>query len=132
MASNRPALLFQEIEPPHELLPAILVHIARERRRAARLQLGVFGTLSFVSALMLIPAVQYAIAEFSSSGFYEYASLLFDGFARGYWQEILYSLNNSLPSLALLILASVIAAGTWSLLQASRNARSAFARIALS
>ena len=132
MTTDRPQLLFQEIDPPAGLFSAVIVRIAQARRRAARLQFAAFGTLGFVSAVMLIPAFQYAAAEFSTSGFYEYASLFFDSISRGYWQEILYSLNSSLPSFALLLLIAVIATGIWSLSRALRSVRTAFTRAAFS
>ncbi len=131
MDSNRHSQLFQEIDPPQGLFPAILVRIAHERQRAARLRLAAFGTITFVSILMLIPAVQYALSEFYISGFYEYASLFFDGFSRGYWKELLYSLADSLPSLALLLLAIIGTALVWSLRHTNRDARIAFTRLAL-
>ena len=131
MITDRTPLLFREIEPSAQLLPAILVRIARARQRAAQLQFAAFGSLGIVSAVMLVPVFQYAATEFGSSGFYEYASLFFDSISRGYWQEILYSLNNSLPSLALLLLSAVIATGAWSLFQAARNVRTAFTHVAL-
>jgi hypothetical protein len=80
---------------------------------------------------MLIPAVQYAVSEFYASGFYEYASLFFNSLSQGYWREVLYSLTDSLPSLALLILAVIGTALVWSLQQAHQNARIAFTSLAL-
>jgi len=123
--------LVREAEPPHRLFSAILARVALARRRAARLRLAAFGTTAFVSILLLIPAVEYATNEFYTSGFYDYASLFFDSLSRGYWREVLYSLTDSLPSLALLVL---IATGTmlvWAVLETRQNAHIAFARIAL-
>lgn len=119
-----------EIEPPRRLFPAILRRIAIHRRRVARLQLAAFGTVTFVSVLMLIPAVQYAVSEFNTSGFYDYASLFFDSLSRGYWREILLSLTDSLPSLALLLLAVIGTTLVWSLRHAREDARIAFAPVA--
>jgi hypothetical protein len=131
MESNRHAQLLREIDPPQGLFSAILARVAYERQHAARLRLAAFGTLTFVSVLMLIPAVQYALSEFYTSGFYEYASLFFDSLSRGYWKELLYSLADSLPSLSLLLLAIIGTALVWSLRHTNRDARMAFARPAL-
>jgi len=131
MESNRGSRLFQEIDPPQGLFSAILARVAYERQRAARLRLAAFGALTFVSVLMLIPAVQYALSEFYTSGFYEYASLFFDSLSHGYWQELLYSLADSLPSLSLLLLAIIGTALVWSLRHTNRDARIAFTRLAL-
>ncbi len=131
MDSKRSTQLFREIDPPHGLFSAILERVAYERQRAARFRLAAFGTLTFVSILMLIPAVQYALSEFYASGFYEYASLFFDSLSHGYWQELLYSLADSLPSLSLLLLAIIGTALVWSLRHTNRDVRIAFTRLAL-
>ncbi|MHB8660558.1 MAG: hypothetical protein ACYC75_01265 [Minisyncoccota bacterium] len=128
-SGNRP--LFHEIEPPRELFPAILARIALARRRAARLRLAAFGTVALASALALIPVVQYAMSEFRTSGFYDYASLFFDSLSWSYWKELLYSLAVSVPSIALLLLVATGAALVWSLRQTNRNARIAFTRVTL-
>lgn len=131
MVSNRNALLIPGVEPPNGLLTAILTRIELARQHAARLRIASFGTITFVSVVMLIPAVQYAASEFYASGFYEYASLFFNGISQGYWREVLCSLTDSLPSLALLILAVIGTAFVWSLRQVNRNMRIAFTRLAL-
>ncbi len=129
--SNWNTPLFREIEPPRALFSAVLGRVALARQRAARLRFAAFGTVALVSALTFIPAVQYAVSEFKISGFSDYASLFFDSLTRGYWQEVLYSLAASLPSIALLLLAAVGSALVWSLWQTNRNARIAFTRPAL-
>ncbi len=131
MTTDDRAPLFREIEPPQGLFSAILTRIALARRRAARLQLAAFGTTAFVSVLLLIPAVQYAASEFYTSGFSDYASLFFDSLSRGYWQELLYSLSDSLPSFALLLLIAIGATFVWSAWQTNRTARIVFARVAV-
>jgi len=130
MERNR-TQLFREIDPPQGLFSTILARVAYERQCAARFRLAAFGTVTFVSVLMLIPAVQYALSEFYTSGFYEYASLFFDSLSRGYWQELLYSLADSLPSLSLLLLTIIGTAFVWSLRHTNRDARIAFTRLAL-
>lgn len=118
------------IQVPPGLLESVLGRIALARRRAARIRLAAFGTVTFVSVLMLVPAVQYAINEFYTSGFYDYASLFLDGLSRGYWRELLYSLVDSLPSLPLLLLALLGTAFVWSVRYANRNVKVALTRFA--
>lgn len=127
MGMNRTPLW--ETEPPAELFSSILMRIALARRRAAQLRLTAFGTATLISVLLLVPAVQYAANEFYTSGFYDYASLFFDSFSHGYSGELLYSLADSLPSLALLLLIAIGATFAWSLLQTKQNARLAFTRL---
>lgn len=127
MTSTRITALFTEVEPPQDLFKAVLARIALARRRAARGRLAALGMVIIVSTLALIPTVQYAGTEFYASGFYEYASLFFDGVAHGYWQDVLYSLANSLPSLALLLLLSIGISFGWSLRRALRDLPVAFA-----
>ncbi len=131
MTKKEDMLLFKEVEPPQELLSIVLARVAFARQNAARLRLVVFGTIAFSSALMLIPALQYAAGEFRISGFYDYASLFFDSLSHGYWRELLYSLAASLPSVALLLLTIICGALVWSLRHTNRNARIIFTHLAL-
>lgn len=124
-------MVLQEIEPPEALVSVILARVAHVRRNAARLRLATFGALALVSVAALVPAVQYAVSEFQTSGFYEYAALFFDSFSQGYWGEIFYSLANSLPSFALLLLLATGAVLLWSVWRVNRDARIAFTRRAL-
>jgi len=120
--------LFYDPETPRELLHAILVRIELARRRAAAVRLVARGMVMILSGVLLVPSMSYAINEFYTSGFYEYVSLLFsDGsVALAHWQEISFSLAESLPSLALLILASITAIFLWSLRSAARDTRVVF------
>jgi hypothetical protein len=131
MDTSRSTSFIPLVEPPHELFSAILTRIALVRRRSAYLQLAAFGTATFISVLLFISAAEYALNEFYTSGFYDYASLFFDSLSRGYWQEILYSLADSLPSFALLFLIVTITTFVWSARHARQNARIAFTRVAL-
>jgi len=127
MSKRLPDFLVATVAPT-ELCQAILLQIEKLERRSARVRFFLFASATSVSGLVLIPAVQYAAQEFYTSGFYSYWSLLFsDG--RGvmaYWQDIAYSLFESLPSLALLLIIAAAAAMAWSLRGASRVARTAF------
>src|SRR6266496_1203918 len=110
MTGDHKPILFSEIEPPKHLLGGILARVALARRRAARVKLvaASFGLLASVTALL--PAFWYLLQEFYTSGFYDYFSLLFTdhSVAIAHWQELLLSLTEALPSIAILVLLGVV------------------------
>jgi hypothetical protein len=73
-----------------------------------------------------ISALGYAVNEFHTSGFYEYVLLLSAGFRQGYGKDVLYSLIDSLPSLAILLLGTLGVALVFSLRRVVCDARTAF------
>lgn len=119
---------FIETRAPHGLYARILARIASARVRSARIRAGFLAVLSAVCAISYIPIIQYATKEFHDSGFAEYASLFFDSVGKGYWKEILYSLAESLPSLAVLLMLAVGIALVWSLYRTASNVRVGFYR----
>lgn len=120
---------FAEVPAPRRLYEAVLVRIAALERRAARTRALLFGALSVLSLVALVPTLQYAGEQFYASGFYDYASLLFSdtSLALTYWREFALSLLESLPSLALLLLIPIVVVLLWSLTRAAQTARVAFA-----
>ncbi len=79
--------------------------------------------------MLLVPLAQSIGQEFYASGFYEYASLLFStdsGSISSSSQELLYSLVESLPSLALLGAGVVTAVLVWSLRRVMLSSKIAF------
>jgi hypothetical protein len=123
MTEHRTTRLFHDPETPRELIHMILARIEFARRRAARLRLTALGTVMAVSGMTLIPAIGYTFHEFYTSGFYDYLTLFFsDGaLALAHWQEISLSLAESLPSIALLVLASVAGIFFWSMRHTVRD-----------
>lgn len=120
------------IDPPQGLRERILAHIERARRRRARVGLALQAALFFVSGALLVPLAQYAGQELYASGFYEFVSLLFStdrAAVLASWQEFLYSLVESLPSLAILMLLCASVILVWSLRHALRSSRVAFMSI---
>ena len=117
--------LFIDPELPGNLLSRILARIAIARRRAARLRLAALGLGLFVSGAALVSSSSYAVHEFASSGFSDYLSLAFSdtSIATAYWQELVISLAESLPSLAILLLFGFAIVFLWSLRGAIYNAR---------
>ncbi len=114
------------ITPPERLYSAIVARIREARVRSARLHLTGLLALSGVLGLGLAAAIQYAAQEFYASGFSSYLTLMFDSGARGYMGDLVYSLAESVPSLALLILFALGGAFMWSAVRTARTARLAF------
>jgi ABC-type multidrug transport system permease subunit len=98
------------LEPPEFLLGNILTAIEAKKRKTARIRLALFGTFALASLAALFPAIQYFIAEFSQSGFYQYFSLLFSDWnlAITYWNDFVLSLAEALPVLATAAVLSAI------------------------
>lgn len=125
-------MVLHEIEPPPGLYTVVLARIARARRRSVRLQFVFQTGVFFVSGMMLVPLAQSIGQEFYTSGFYEYASLLFSSdtsIISSSSQELLYSLIESLPAFALIGTVAVVAALIWSLRRMIMNSRTVFAPI---
>ena len=113
--------------PPLGLYERICAHLAAVRQRRARQWLAVQSVMCFGFGLLLVPTAQYAGAELYASGFTTYASLLFSDHAVfGSSREFAYSLIDSLPSIALLLVVAVCAALLWSLYQVVTYSRIAF------
>ena len=128
MQKNQPFL--SQIEPSRKLSEKILSAIAHEKQRRARIHFVVFDFSCVTSAVAIIPAFQYALQEFSRTGFYEYFSLLFSdgGLLLSYWKEFSLSLIESLPLLGLTVLLVTIFALLKSFTLAAKNMRVAFLR----
>jgi hypothetical protein len=120
--------VLREVEPPLGLYTRVLARLALARRTAARLHALLLGVVALLSCIALVPAVTYAAREFYASGFYDYASLLISdrSFVFSSWQEFSFSLLESLPSIALLLLGTIAVVLVWSLRRTFLSARVAF------
>ncbi len=116
------------IEPPAHLRESGLMRGAFARRRLARIQLALLSFVSFLCTTALIETLRYAAGEFYTSGFYDYASIVFydRAFFLSSWQTVLYSLLESLPSIAVLLVIAVALALGWSLRNAILSGKTAF------
>lgn len=98
-----------------ELRARIVVQVAREERRRARISLGISGGVLLCSASGLAYSLFYLVEGFASSPFYNYLSLMFSDsdVLAAYWRELVLSLAESLPLIssivALALLASLLA-----------------------
>ena len=119
--------MIHEAAVPRGLFEAVLARIDRARRHSAQLRVAIRSVLGLCSLLVLIPAIQYAGAQFAASGFFSYLSLFLDGsVVTTYWRDLSLSLLDSLPSIALI--AVLVPAGVlaWAVVGAARSARRAF------
>jgi hypothetical protein len=107
---------------------SVLARIAKARRRAARLRLAFQSLVCFASGAALVPLAQFAGRELFDSGFYDYISMILSprGLAILSWQDIVYSLIESLPSMILLLMLACVIALVWSLRSVVRDSRIAF------
>ena len=124
------AFAYDEIEPPAGLYALVLARIALARRRAAQWRLFFQTSVCFMSGLLLVPLVHSIGQELYTSGFYEYASLFFStdsGIISNSSQELIYSLIESLPALALVGVLFATGALVWSLRRMIYNSKVAFA-----
>lgn len=120
--------LLAAIEPPASLVEAVVKRIARARRRGARARFALASIAALASGAALVTALEYALREFYASGFYDYMALFVTdpALAQGYTRDLLYSLAESLPSLAVLALLGAVALLAWALTRAVRDSRAAF------
>jgi hypothetical protein len=88
----------------------------------------VYGLVSILSLLSIVPAVIYIINSFSTSSAYEYVSLIFTNIEiLSYWKELSLSILESIPFLGLAIGLGVLGIFLWSIaktlkVQEMRNA----------
>ncbi|MEK7641763.1 MAG: hypothetical protein AAB365_02095 [Patescibacteria group bacterium] len=86
-------------EPPRDLAMRISMRIQHARTIRNRVHIAVHGAVIIGSIVVFVPALQYAGAEASQSGFYEYVSLLAsDGsLLISSWKELGISILESAP-----------------------------------
>lgn len=125
MTGKRKPTLLRDLEPPADLFSAVLLRVAYARRRAAFFRLAARGSVIVASAMVAVPVLRYASAEFYASGFFSYLSLVFSDVpaATQYWRELSLSLIESLPSLAILMVIAIGLALFWALRRIARDAR---------
>lgn len=100
------------VRPDGNLKTRILARIAEVREASYRLHQRIFGALTVLSAVLVVPAALFGIKEVSSSAFGSYLSLLAtdSGAALGNWKVFLLSLIESAPIVGtVLVLGAVFA-----------------------
>ena len=114
---------------PEDLVKNIVLRVGREAQNGARLKAFGLGLVSVSSILIAIPIISQIIASFTQSGFYNYLSIVFSDsdVAVIYWREILMSLTDSIPVIAITGLLAVAIIFTWSTLKAASFAKKSLA-----
>ena len=91
--------LFNEIEPSERLFNDIIGHVEFKNRQTARIKFSLLSATALAALTSIIPVFSYAANEFSQSGVYHYASLVFSdtNLVLVYWKDFLYLIAESFP-----------------------------------
>lgn len=110
---------------PFDLEKNIWSRLSREQKRQAKIHLAAFAVVDTLAFVGLVSSIIYLSKVFSQSGFGQYFSLIFsDGnLLVSYWQELAFSLAESLPVLGFIALLSVTTILIWSFAKTIINAR---------
>lgn len=110
---------------PKGLRQHVLLSIGREEYRRARNYLLISAAIVPASLWGVITTGQQLMLSMQQSGFCQYFSLLFvgDSAVFAYWQELFYSLIESLPIWGTLMLIAALITFIWSGAMAVTNIR---------
>jgi len=97
-------------KPQEALAHNVWVKIVTHEKRILHLKIWIFSTAGVLSLAGLVPAVKALATSFSNSGFYEYLSIAFssNGSISSFWQELSYSIAESLPVINILFTFALI------------------------
>jgi len=97
-------------EPAQDLAQNVWNTIVAREKRAIRFKMWTFSLIGATSIAGLIPASKSLAANFASSGFYDYFSVLFsnNGTLTSYWKELSYSIAESLPTTSIIFTFTLI------------------------
>ena len=113
--------LFQlatKVDPDIGFEQGIMDSIHRIQKRRVAIKQGFYAILSFVSFFGGIASIIYALRALSSSGVYEYISLLFSDLETlSYFKEFALSVAESMPILNITLVFAILSLFTWSLLK---------------
>ena len=92
-----------------DLPKRIIIALETAQKKEKRMQFFAWGTVALASFAGFVPGILYAIRGFNSSGFVQYASLMFtdSSVVLSHWQAFGLSLSESFP-----VMQSAIALGT--------------------
>jgi hypothetical protein len=110
-------------EPSPELFIKIMKRIRREERFLAFKKIGALSTILALSLIAFIPAIKMLAQELESSGFIQFASLLFSDFeiVKSYWQSFSLTLLETLPALSLILCLVILLTFLQSVKALSKN-----------
>lgn len=107
------------LRAPHGLRTRILACVAEAAERSVRRYRIFFGSLSFASAALMVPATWMALQDLSGSAFVSYLSLLFTdgGAVIANWKSLALLLAESAPvtglTLAFAAMFALLASVRW-------------------
>ncbi|MFA6315226.1 MAG: hypothetical protein WC648_02560 [Candidatus Paceibacterota bacterium] len=106
----------EKIQPPQDLKQNILLGIAKEEFRRAKIYFTVAVTVLPTSLVAVFLSGRYLINSFYESGFYNYFSLLFSGDSTvlSYWKELVYSMVETMPILGTIVFLMAVSFLVWS------------------
>ncbi|OHA29178.1 MAG: hypothetical protein A3F51_01020 [Candidatus Taylorbacteria bacterium RIFCSPHIGHO2_12_FULL_45_16] len=106
----------EKIRPPQDLKRNILLGIAKEEFRRAKVYFTVAATVLPVSLVAMFLSGRYLLNSFYESGFYDYLSLLFSGdsIVLSYWEELMYSLVETMPIVGTIVFLIASSFFIWS------------------
>lgn len=115
----------EKIRPPRDLKRSILLGIAKEELRRAKVYFAIALTALPTSLVAVFLSGRYLINSFYESGFYEYFSLLFSGDSTvlAYWKELAYSLVETMPVLGTIVFLIAVSVLIWSGANTATNLR---------
>lgn len=115
----------EKIQPPQDLKQNILLGIAKEEFRRAKVYFTVAATVLPVSLVAVFLSGRYLISSFYESGFYDYFSLLFSGDSTvfAYWKELAYSLVETMPIVGTIAFLVAFSFLIWSVSNTFTNLR---------
>lgn len=101
--------------PDPGLSARIIARVQTVAARRTRIRSWTWRTLTIGSVVALVPAVMQLGSQFSQSGFYQYASLLFSdgGSMLGALKDFGYVIAESLPVMSLILVCSILAIFVW-------------------
>lgn len=116
--ANQPHNQKIELRPgfKQELKKNILLGIAKEELRRAKIYFTVAATVLPASLVAVFLSGRYLINSFYESGFYNYLSLLLSGdsIVLVYWKELAHSLIETLPVFGTVIFLVALSSLIWS------------------
>ena len=106
----------EKIQPPQDLKKNILLGIAKEEFRRAKVYFTVAATVLPASLVAVFLSGKYLMSSFYESGFYDYLSLLFSGDSTvlAYWKELTYSLVETMPVVGTIVFLIAFSFLVWS------------------
>lgn len=115
----------EKIQPSQQLKKSILLGIAKEELRRAKIYFSIAALALPVSLIAVFLSGQYLLKSFNSSGFYSYISLLFTGDSTVlvYWKELSYSLIETMPILDTAVFLVAFGFLVWSVANTFTNLR---------